>query len=242
LLTPRPEVRNRAYELLGASNARQFASAVEKHINRYLEVARGEMNDRRSILEIRKERDAAKALMNSFIHQTVRIKSGNIPKPQTWAIRIQCDFYWCSLVHKTRVQVSGDQVVPDSLCSRLNSVTQSTDLMPLTSANSSQQLFLNNACISQRKSGSEMDFTDTGDNGKGEFSDSVSKDSADDFSSSDHQRYSESNETNDFSQPGTENGEFSCTETTRKEISIERVYDAMVPLVHNQASNNNLFF
>ncbi|VDK59282.1 unnamed protein product [Anisakis simplex] len=47
LLTPRPEVRNRAYELLGASNARQFASAVEKHINRYLEVARGEMNDRR---------------------------------------------------------------------------------------------------------------------------------------------------------------------------------------------------
>ncbi|VDK65296.1 unnamed protein product [Anisakis simplex] len=47
LLTPRPEVRNRAYELLGASNARQFASAVEKHINRYLEIARGEMNDRR---------------------------------------------------------------------------------------------------------------------------------------------------------------------------------------------------
>lgn len=68
LLTPRPEVRRRAYEIMGASSAREFAARVEYHINAYLQLGT-ESNDQRSILDIRKERDAARAMMRTIIEQ-----------------------------------------------------------------------------------------------------------------------------------------------------------------------------
>lgn len=46
LLTPRPEVRRRAYEIMGASSAREFAARVEYHINAYLQLGT-ESNDQR---------------------------------------------------------------------------------------------------------------------------------------------------------------------------------------------------
>ncbi|KHN83666.1 hypothetical protein Tcan_05705 [Toxocara canis] len=68
LLTPRAEIRARAYELMGAHSAREFAAHVERRINAYLQLG-NEANDNRSILEIRKERDAARAMIRSLFEQ-----------------------------------------------------------------------------------------------------------------------------------------------------------------------------
>uniref|UniRef100_A0A914RBU5 Uncharacterized protein n=1 Tax=Parascaris equorum TaxID=6256 RepID=A0A914RBU5_PAREQ len=46
LLTPRAEVRQRAYAIMGATSAREFAAHVEYRINAYLQLG-SESNDQR---------------------------------------------------------------------------------------------------------------------------------------------------------------------------------------------------
>lgn len=70
-LTPRPEVRQKAYSILGVKSNQQFAVSLQKRINAYL-ARSSQRRGKRSCLEIRKERD----LVQSFLQKLAPGLSG----------------------------------------------------------------------------------------------------------------------------------------------------------------------
>ncbi|VDM92274.1 unnamed protein product [Onchocerca ochengi] len=66
MLTTRDELRQQAYQMVGAKNNRDFALAVEARLNEYFESKQRKL-DRRSVLQIRQEKDAARVILEHFL-------------------------------------------------------------------------------------------------------------------------------------------------------------------------------
>lgn len=66
LMTTNSELRQQAYQMVGVDNNRDFALAVEARLNEYFQGKQRKL-DRRSILQIRKEKDNASIILEHFL-------------------------------------------------------------------------------------------------------------------------------------------------------------------------------
>ncbi|MCP9264159.1 hypothetical protein DINM_022169 [Dirofilaria immitis] len=72
ILTTKDELRQQAYQMVDAKNNRDFALAVEARLNEYFESKQRKL-DKRSILQIRQEKDGARVILKHFL------KSAGLP-------------------------------------------------------------------------------------------------------------------------------------------------------------------
>ncbi|EJW82910.1 hypothetical protein WUBG_06177 [Wuchereria bancrofti] len=66
MMTTSNELRQQAYQMVGVDNNRDFALAVEARLNEYFKGKQRKL-DRRSILQIRKEKDNACIILEHFL-------------------------------------------------------------------------------------------------------------------------------------------------------------------------------
>ncbi|KAL3997563.1 hypothetical protein ACH3XW_11415 [Acanthocheilonema viteae] len=66
MMTTRVELRQQAYQMVGVENNRDFALAVEARLNEYFQSKQRKL-DRRSILQIREEKDDASVILEHFL-------------------------------------------------------------------------------------------------------------------------------------------------------------------------------
>ncbi|VDK86465.1 unnamed protein product [Litomosoides sigmodontis] len=66
MMTTRVELRQQAYRMVGVTNNRDFALAIETRLNEYFKSKQRKL-DRRSILQIRGEKDDASVILEHFL-------------------------------------------------------------------------------------------------------------------------------------------------------------------------------
>ncbi|VDN07212.1 unnamed protein product [Thelazia callipaeda] len=66
MLTTRTQLRQQAYQMFNVDNNRDFALAVEARLNNYFRSKQQKL-DKRSILQIREEKDNASVILENFL-------------------------------------------------------------------------------------------------------------------------------------------------------------------------------